>query len=227
MDSARAPEEGEWRLVLDADGRVRVRDGFVSPTEQAVLFAECLKLPWLFDKTLATRGTPQARGVCTLASPGASGQRYPSTSWGSVPLEGPLAALLGRVNDAFGADFNVWYLNQYRPNDKDHLGRHSDDESFAGRDRAGELIFVTLVLADSPACTRVVRFAKNGEPGRRVELETKSGQAYTMEGPLQRHWTHEVLAQVPATGTRISLSARRWPVAGPSSILSTSVGDPK
>lgn len=209
---ATASEESTMRMALDSDGRVRVWDQFLTPERQTALYAECLKLPWLFDKTLAARGVPQSRGVCTLARPGTKGERYPSTSWGPETLEGPLADLLAEINRRFGTDFNVWYLNQFRPNDKDCLGRHSDDESFAGRDGEGTLMFVTLVLADTPSCTRTIRFVKNGAPDRAVELETKSGLVYTMEGPLQRHWTHEVLPQVPATGTRISLSARRWPV---------------
>jgi len=210
------PEPAEWRSVLDDPARgstVRARDGYLSWGDQLALFAHCAALPhWAFDKP-TPRGQ-QRRGICMFGGPGVRGYRYSGQFVAAQPMDPALGRLLERVNADLGTDFNSWLLNWYRPRGPqapgDCIGPHSDDERELSRKPGGALCVFGLTLADDPGCRRVLRFDSKGPPHVRADLVTSGGQAYTMEGQTQRHYTHAVPRAVAVPGSRISLTARAF-----------------
>lgn len=214
------PGPTEWRGVLLDAARgsfVRACDGYLSWGDQLALFAHCAALPhWVFDKP-TSRGL-QRRGICMFGAPGVRGYRYSGQFVAAQPMDPELGRLLERVNADLGTDFNSWLLNWYRPRGPrapgDCIGPHSDDERELSRRPGGELCVFGLTLADDPECRRVLRFDSKGPPHVRADLITSAGQAYTMEGQTQRHYTHAVPRAVATPGSRISLTARTF-AAGP------------
>jgi alkylated DNA repair dioxygenase AlkB len=211
------PAPKTWRVLTENQGRVRVCEDYLSADEQAALFAHCAGLAqWEYDKPLGT-GRCQRRGVCMQADPATpaiKGYRYAGQVVHAEPLDGPLGALLVRVNVSQGTDFNSWFLNMYRPRGTegsagDYLGKHSDDERSLGVAADGRSVVFGLTLTSTPACRRTLRFER--KDGREsFDLETRGGQAYVMEGELQKHWQHSVPRRLGVPGTRISLTARKF-----------------
>ena len=210
-----APPAG-WRGVLTDPARgayVRACDGYLPWADQLALFGHCAALPhWTFDKP-AARGL-QRRGICMFGSPGVRGYRFSGQFVEARPMDPVLGGLLERVNADLGTDFNSWLLNWYRPRGPeapgDCIGPHSDDERMLSRLPGGGLCVFGLTLTDDPACRRVLRFDSKGAPHVRAELVTAGGQAYSMEGQTQRHYTHAVPRAVATAGSRISLTARTF-----------------
>jgi alkylated DNA repair dioxygenase AlkB len=208
----------EWRMVFadeDTGSWVRACDAFLAPKEQRALYRHCEGLPgWEFDKPLGT-GARQRRGVCMQAAPGVGGYRYSGQTVAAAELDEVLGGLLARVNAELGTDFNSWFLNWYRApgyggSAGDYLGAHADNERQLAIAKDGRAVVFGLTLTDNAACVRELRFTRKSDGLRVATLPTTAGQAYVMEGELQKYYKHEVPRALRVPGSRISLTARKF-----------------
>jgi alkylated DNA repair dioxygenase AlkB len=205
----------QWRTLIDDHGMVRVCDDYLSAEEASALFEHCKNLQqWAFDKPLGN-GWKQRRGICMQAAPGVVGYKYSGQMITAAPLDDMLGPLLDRVNRENETDFNSWLLNQYRPrglngSEGDYIGPHSDDEKALAVASDGRSVVFGLTLTNHSKCLRPMVFTRKTSMYICHQLVTRAGQAYTMEGEFQKHWTHELPKRLGVPGTRISLTARKF-----------------
>ena len=148
------------------------------------------------------------------------GYRYSGQLVRAAPLDAVLGPLLARVNAEHGTDFNSWFLNWYRARRDapagDYLSPHADNEAQLATAAGGRAVVFGLTLTDNPACVRELRWTRAragaglAEGAQVAALRTEGGQAYVMEGALQRHYKHGMPRALSAPGSRISLTARKF-----------------
>jgi alkylated DNA repair dioxygenase AlkB len=217
-----------WRSVFadEVTGSwVRACDDYLSAAEQRRLFDHCAGLAaWEFDKPLGSRpDTYQRRGICMQAEVVAGpqgprlcteGYRYSGQLVRAAPLDAVLGPLLARVNAEHGTDFNSWFLNWYRARRDapagDYLSPHADNEAQLAVAADGRAVVFGLTLTDDPACVRELRWTRARDGAQVAALRTEGGQAYVMEGALQRHYKHGMPKALSVSGSRISLTARKF-----------------
>lgn len=136
-----------------------------------------------------------------VAWAGALPYRYSGQTLPPRPFTPLVAALVRRVSDAAGEEFNHVLANRYRDG-HDSMGLHADAEPELGPDP----VVATLSLGATRRFQVVPRKKGSGE---RRTLALAAGDLLVMGGTCQRHFHHGIPRVSGTVGERISLTFRR------------------
>jgi alkylated DNA repair dioxygenase AlkB len=149
-------------------------------------------VPWTYPTFF---GKTVKRGVCSMGKDYAySGQVTKAVEW-----DKQIHALMLRINELYGTNFNACLLNYY-PDSTVSISKHSDNEK--------ELVNPVIVVSVSLGAERIFRLhSKKGL--KSVDIPLKDGTVLVMGEKCQSLWMHEIpkgCGNLP----RISLTFRQF-----------------
>ncbi len=189
------------RLELADGGLVELRLGWVTPEDQALLFARLEReLDWAQRPIrIAGREVLQPRLTAWYGDPGAS-YTYSGLSLRPQSWHPCLAELRSRLEEETPHRFNSVLTNLYR-NGGDSMGFHADKETELGRNP-------TIASVSLGATRRFVMRHRKKSVEQGVDLELPPGSLLLMTGTTQHFWRHAVPKTRGPVGPRINLTYR-------------------
>jgi alkylated DNA repair dioxygenase AlkB len=130
-----------------------------------------------------------------------SGEPY---RWSGIEMQperfpDALRAILGRLRDESGVEFNTALANFYRTG-SDGVSWHSDDEPDLGPD--------PVIASLSLGATRRFLLRKKTDHRATISFDLTHGSLLWMSGSTQRVWEHSIPKTGRSVGTRINLTFR-------------------
>ncbi|AYV86106.1 MAG: alkylated DNA repair protein [Solivirus sp.] len=169
------------------------------------LFEFLNRLPFNIEPEIFIFGrTMRQRRDVLFYSNESEGYKYSGQIMRSVPFSGQegefLLALMQRVNQSLGTNFNGILINRYQDGTKT-IGAHSDDEKGLDANNSS-------VASISFGAARTFRIRDKHTKEIVVDVQTESGILILMSGNFQRSYTHEISQQKTIHNSRISLTFR-------------------
>ena len=183
------------------DAEVAHHRNFLSEEERLPAFGQLRDLtPWEQHVVrLFGRSHPAPRLSAWYGDPGAtysySGLKLSPQPW--TPL---LDQLRQRISTLVSMPFNSALLNYYR-HGADGMGWHSDDEPELGRDPC----IASLSLGSE---RRFLMRHKTRSDLPTCQYVLGDGDLFTMRGPTQHHWKHQIPKTRRPVGERINITFR-------------------
>lgn len=189
------------RVALDDASWLDVHEGELNDHE-GLLDQLMATTPWEQETiTLFGRSVQQPRLTAWFGVGMDSTTRY-RTSRPALPWPPSLKAILERLQEHTGVDFNSALANLYRDG-MDSVAWHADDEPALGRD--------PVIASVSLGSTR--RFLlRRRDRTRTYEVALRGGDLLVMAGATQRLWLHSIPRTRRPTGPRINLTFRAYDV---------------
>jgi len=194
-----------WISVLSDEKRrswVSYRSGAFKPEQLRAWFDQLLNgLNW---ERPEVHGKPLPRSACWLTTAGCScTYRYSGTSWPNMVMPQWFVDLTDEVCRACEVPErpNSCNANLYEDGG-DSVGWHADDEPYFDAKHTD-----ALIISLSLGATRTFLLRPNDAPTQKTKLFLENGDLATMEGRLQKHYSHAVLAD-GSNGVRINLTWR-------------------
>jgi len=190
------------QTLLDGpDGRVRLwQAAFDAELAASWLEALLVEVAWQTEHiTMFGKTHEVPRRVAWYGDAGAT-YRYAGVQHDPLPWSPLLGQIRDEVQDLLPTlAFNSVLLNLYR-NGRDRMGWHADDEPELGPN--------PVIASVSLGATR--RFdLKHRVTGEKVQVSLPSGSLLVMDGPLQRHWLHQLPATARIHDPRVNLTFRQ------------------
>ena len=198
------------KIILDENEcRIVIYENYLDYKTQVELFEYCKNKPFEFDKPLGgflgKKGARQRRGVYMESIKELDGYKYSGQIVRSYKMDEKLKIELDNINDKTDSNFDSFFMNYYRDNGEDYIGKHSDDESQMGKNNT----VAALTLTNNIECIRIMRF-KEKIRNNKIDVKLYPGSLLVMSGKTQENWTHETPKSKKILGTRISLTARKF-----------------
>lgn len=198
------------KTIINKDEcKVEIYENYLQFDEQYNLFKHCEIKPFEFDKPLGNlfgkKNAKQRRGVYMESIKNVEGYKYSGQIVKSYKMDDILELQLKIINDKIKSDFDSLFMNYYRNNGEDYIGKHSDDEAQMGKNST----VASLTLTDNKECIRIMRF-KNKKTNEKIDVKLYPGSLLIMSGKTQEEWTHEIPKSKKIKGNRISLTARKF-----------------
>ena len=196
-------------IINENDCKVVIYENYLNFEKQHELYLHCKDKPFEFDKPLGgflgKNGAKQRRGVYMESLKNIEGYKYSNQIVKSLEMDEILKKNLLCINKEIDSDFDSFFMNFYRNNGTDYIGKHSDDESQMGKNST----VACLTIADNIECIRIMRFREKTTK-KKVDVKLYPGSLLVMSGKTQEKWTHEIPKSKTIPGNRISLTARKF-----------------
>lgn len=190
----------DWQPELP-DAQLRYYQSFFSQEEAKKYYYTFLKsIPWQQDDVKIFGKVYAQPRLTSLHSNSLKTYTYSGLTLQPNPMTAELLELLERMQTVCYHEFNCVLLNLYRDGG-DSNGWHADNEKELGK--------YPQIASFSFGASRFFHFKHRQIKEQRHKMELHNGSLLLMEGPMQKHWLHQIPKTKKPLQPRINLTFRK------------------